>query len=297
MFRKVKFIFNIVTLIMIFIYIISALIIPITKGNLDETVLAMNEVYYFYGEGTEQSPYLINSVSDLIYLGELVNSGNEFRNQYFLQTDDLDFKSIEQFDPIGKYHSDHYFYGIYDGSGYCLKNLYIRGTEKEGNVALFGQLAGTVKNLGIESGLIQGTCIGSIASHSVGNEAKIINCYNKATLKASGRAGGIADNFSRGQIINCWNEGAMEAPETGGISSYNASMIYNSYCVQENMVNPYFKGTITLLSGYYNQSMDEIPQKMDMGIPVAIQEFGLKEDSLLFWDMEGESISFKKKEE
>lgn len=292
--KVLKNMFIIILLLLTTVYFIFELILPLA---IKEDIAVIEAIDYFQGSGTEEAPYLITSTEELEKLGELVNTGKEFRGIYFEQIVDLDLGS-DTFIPIGQFHSNQYFYGIYDGAGHTIRNLNIEGHKMEhSNVALFGQLGGTVKNLGIESGLIQGFCIGSIASHSVGNEAKIINCYNKATLKASGRAGGIVDNFSRGQIINCWNEGAMEAPETGGISSYNASMIYNSYCVQENMVNPYFKGTITLLSGYYNQSMDEIPQKMDMGIPVAIQEFGLKEDSLLFWDMEGESISFKKNEE
>lgn len=289
-----KNMFIIILLLLTTVYFIFELILPLA---IKEDIAVMEAIDYFQGSGTEEAPYLITSTEELEKLGELVNTGKEFRGIYFKQIMDLDLGS-DTFIPIGQFHSNQYFYGIYDGAGHTIRNLNIEGHKMEhSNVALFGQLGGTVKNLGIESGLIQGFCIGSIASHSVGNEAKIINCYNKATLKASGRAGGIADNFSRGQIINCWNEGSLEAPETGGISSYNASTIYNSYCVQENMVNPYFKGTITLLSGYYNQSMDEIPRKMDMGIPLAIQEFGLEKDSLLLWNMEGESISFKKDEE
>lgn len=292
--KILKNMFIIILLLLTTVYFIFELILPLA---IKEDIAVMEAIDYFQGSGTEEAPYLITSTEELEKLGELVNTGKEFRGIYFKQIMDLDLGS-DTFIPIGQFHSNQYFYGIYDGAGHTIRNLNIEGHKMEhSNVALFGQLGGTVKNLGIESGLIQGFCIGSIASHSVGNEAKIINCYNKATLKASGRAGGIADNFSRGQIINCWNEGSLEAPETGGISSYNASTIYNSYCVQENMVNPYFKGTITLLSGYYNQSMDEIPRKMDMGIPLAIQEFGLEKDSLLPWNMEGESISFKKDEE
>lgn len=292
--KVLKNIFIIILLLLITFYFIFELILPFA---IKEDIAVMEAIDYFQGSGTEEVPYLITSTEELVKLGEMVNDGKEFRGIYFEQIVDLDLGS-DTFTPIGKFHSNQYFYGIYDGAGHTIRNLNIDGHKMDhSNVALFGQLGGTVKNLGIESGLIQGFCIGSIASHSVGNEAKIINCYNKATLKASGRAGGIADNFSRGQIINCWNEGSLEAPETGGISSYNASTIYNSYCVQENMVNPYFKGTITLLSGYYNQSLDEIPRKMDMGIPLAIQEFGLEKDSLLPWNMEGESISFKKNEE
>lgn len=292
--KIIKIIFFIIAILVIFIYIIFAVLTPMLQN---ENKIVMAEIDYFQGNGTEESPYLINNNMELIRLSELVNSGKEFRDIYFKQMKDLNLGNVEQFIPIGIYKSNKYFYGVYDGGGHSIYNLNIDGDKMEhGNVALFGQLGGTVKNLGIESGFIQGFCIGSIASHAASDEAKIINCYNKATLKASLRAGGIADNFGRGQIINCWNEGDVEAPETGGIISYTARMIYNSYCVQEKIMNEHFSGTIKSSTGGYTQSKEDLLQKMNAGTKSAIAAFGLKEDSLNQWELNDDSITFKRSE-
>lgn len=194
----------------------------------------------FVGRGTEDIPYLIQTAEDLRLLSYLVNNGEDFYGTFFKQTANLDLDE-ENFIPIGEFNSGHYFWGTYDGNGKTIRHLNISGEGK--NSALFGQLGGTVMNLGIESGLIKGNCIGSIASHAAGKDARIINCYNKATLEATGRAGGVADNFGSGIIINCWNEGNISAPVYGEICSYTAGMIYSCYSAEGEAVNDYFTGT------------------------------------------------------
>ncbi len=73
-------------------------------------------------------------------------------------------------------------------------------------------------NFGFESGSISGACVGSITSHAVGTGSRIINCYNKATVTGSGRAGGIADNYD-GIIWNCVNMGETVSDISAGITS------------------------------------------------------------------------------
>lgn len=280
--------------ILILISVFLVIVLKVPSG----TVMAFEEsgktLDYFVGEGTEESPYLIGSALDLCKLSELVNDGNEFRNTYFEQTKDLDFGFLDNFIPIGIFHSDRYFYGTYDGAGYKLYNLRIVSEKSESkNVALFGQLGGTVKNLGIESGLIQGDYIGSIASHAVGKQAKIINCYNKARVEASERAGGIADNFGQGLIINCWNEGEIEGKITGGIVSYTAGVIYNSYCIQENGTNENYQGIVLHSESIQNKKTQSssLVQEMNEGMKEAESFFELQIGSLRQWeDIKGEII-------
>lgn len=289
--KRLKVLFYVSALGLIFIYIMLEIMVPlINKKN----ITTMSGITYFEGEGTKDFPYLINNGLDLVKLGELVNGGEEFRNTYFEQTQSLNMESIRQFIPIGKYGSEHYFYGIYNGAGYKIYNLNINGEGE--NSALFGQLGGIVMNLGIESGVIQGAYIGSIASHAVGLEAKIINCYNKATLKGRGRAGGIADNFGKGQIINCWNEGSIEAPTIGGICSYTAGNIYNSYCESGDIVNEYFNGKITLLGGKNWKSKSELADKMNEGIQFVTAELALEENNFVSWAVIEEEIVFREME-
>ncbi len=124
--------------------------------------------------------------------------------------------------------------------------------QTDQNVGLFGILSGTVCNLGIESGCIRGAHIGSIASHSAGDNALIINCYNKATLIAFNRGGGITDNFSGGEIINCVNLGKVLCDTDtlpgsvilSGIVSFNAAKI--EYCYSDGLLHTgYFTGELS----------------------------------------------------
>lgn len=156
------------------------------------------DINNFIGKGTKEEPYQICSVEDLVNFRDLVNSGEDFKGKYIEQIENIDLSSIKNWIPIGIYGNDSYFNGTYNGTGHKIFNLNISSNE---NVGLFGLLGGTVINLVIESGMIKGACVGSIASHSAsGSNAYIINCYNKASLNGT-RAGGIADNFSSGYIV------------------------------------------------------------------------------------------------
>lgn len=178
------------------------------------------------GSGTIDDPYTISTSEELIAFSELVNNGTTFENEYVSLEQNLDL-SGSSFTPIGKFEGNNYFYGVFNGHGHYVENIYIEG----GNVGFFGMLAGTVINFGIESGTIVGACIGSIASHSMG-EPYIVNCYSKATLKGS-RAGGLVDNYN-GVIINSWDCADLtESESSGGLASYSAKRIYNSYSTNE----------------------------------------------------------------
>lgn len=190
---------------------------------------------FWEGTGCKDMPFLINNVSDLITLRDCVNKGISFEGYYFKQTCNLDLGEDSLWIPIGEYGSGNYFYGTYDGGANYICNLNFQPCEYVGssNGALFGMLGGQVLNLGIESGRVEGLCVGSIASHAIGFSASIINCYNKATVIGTARAGGICDNFSGGSIVNCVNYGEVYAPQSAQIVSYNADSIMNVYPTQD----------------------------------------------------------------
>lgn len=184
------------------------------------------EIVPFQGEGTSEAPYLIQSVEDLEVFRNLVNQGKDFKDVYFMQTEDLDLAGID-WTPIGVYGSGSYFYGTYDGNGHSIWNMNIplRTDGGVSNQGFFGQLGGKVLNLGIESGKVEGACIGSIASHSAPNSMPvIISCYSKVQLIGD-RTGGIVDNFTNGIVINCWYDGNLEGNEKASIASYAGVLI------------------------------------------------------------------------
>lgn len=224
----------------------------------------------FGGDGSQESPYIIDNATDLRKLGILVNNGESFADKYFEQTVDIDLQDKE-FVPIGIFNSGKYFDGIYDGNNHVISNIRISKYWKyNNNVALFGMLSGTVENLGIESGYIEGACVGSIAGHSVGDHAKILNCYNKATISGTERAGGICDNFSEGTLVNCANFGEIKCNKVSSpICAYNARTIIGIY-PEEDMLPETFDGE------YVNIKMDgdSTSEILNSGID------GLKEKSI-----------------
>ncbi len=181
------------------------------------------------GDGTRDNPYLIKSLEDLCRFRSLVNIGVSFNGDWVRQELDLDFKDVDNWTPIGDFDTENCFQGIYDGAGHTISNLRI---VSDGNVGFFGVLGGTVMNLGIEGGYIEGACVGAIASHgSTAFAPMIVNCYNKAEVHGY-RAGGIVDNFETGIIVNCLNSGAIYGVGSyGGITAYGAKRLVNCYSV------------------------------------------------------------------
>lgn len=176
------------------------------------------------GKGTEEEPYLIQSAEDLQAFSNYVNRGMSFADQYVEQTADIDMDG-KKFTPIGAFSGESYFYGTYNGKGHVICNLTIRNENKE-NVGLFGRLGGAVYNLGLEGGSLDGACVGAIASHAVGSDARIVNCFTDMDVTAL-RAGGIADNFS-GSIVNCVSAGVLNGEENAAAISYNNTLTVDS---------------------------------------------------------------------
>lgn len=189
----------------------------------------------FEGEGSFEAPYLINSVDDLLQLSKRVENGNDFAGNYFRQETDLDLSEIDNWEPIGKFRSGFYFRGVYDGGGHVISNLHCEGNG-DGCVGLFGQLGGIVCNLGVIESDIRGTCVGVIASHSVGENAMIINCYTDSYAEGKSRAGGIADNFN-GIICNCFSVGKTYGMEMAGAVSYTAGMVENVFALNDSVIS------------------------------------------------------------
>ena len=188
--------------------------------------------YEFAGEGTLDNPYEISSKEDLFAFSTLVNTGFETKNVFFKQTMDIDLENVD-WRPIGEFTLGNYFEGVYDGSGYVIKNIYCdsKYAGNRANVGLFGNLLGQVMNLGIESGYFKGACVGAITSQ--GNEKTLIeNCFNKAELVGiDGRAGGICDNVGKGTVKNCINYGICNG-KLGPVVSYGAMYKINCTSIE-----------------------------------------------------------------
>lgn len=168
------------------------------------------------GAGTESDPYKIATGEQLAYLAKIVNEGNTCEGKYFAITNNIDLDN-KKWTPIGKYNRTEYieegislesvqslaFSGVFDGASHTIYGLNVNVGE-DAYAGLFGYVAlkGEIKNVTIGSGNIIGRdkC-GGIAG-AIRDEAKVINCTNKARVQANVvDAGGIV-----GVIDGAYNE-------------------------------------------------------------------------------------------
>ena len=235
------------------------------------------------GSGTEADPYLIESIEDLVAFSNNVNSGTSYNGKYVKLTRDLDFnlpfsyvnpktkvsektnRIIEEdnngtelktfltsgtgFNPIGGNKTGS-FWGIFDGNGKVIKNIYINRPEED-YVALFGYSNGEIEKLGLTGNVTGGVSsfayVGGIVGRSISTirycynladitsnqtnvfgigKADIVEyCYNGGNIIAKGSSGGI----SNGDIKNSYNSGDVKGKYfIGGISSsFTVENCYN----------------------------------------------------------------------
>ncbi len=200
--------------------------------------------YNFEGDGTKECPFIISSYDDLCRLRDCVDLGVSYRGYYFRQNEDIVMPNGINWEPIGDLAQTMAFCGVYNGSGHIISNIYCDNDY----AGLFSYLDGTVINLGIENGGFTGATIGSITSHG-GVNAKIINCYNRATVTGKCRAGGITDNYP-GLILYTINLGEVSVTDNdgvaAGITSYGSASIDYSYTNQGCIADAKtFSGNIT----------------------------------------------------
>ena len=139
------------------------------------------------GEGTEDSPWLINDVEDLRTLSANVKSGMKYTGKYLKLTADIDCGS-GNWEPIGQGAT---FGGTFDGNGNTII-YHITNSTVEAN-GLFSEIAatGTVKNLSVSGSIFSsGNFNGGIAGK---NGGLIINCLSAVDITTSKtHSGGIA---------------------------------------------------------------------------------------------------------
>ena len=105
----------------------------------------------WYGQGTEQSPYLITTTADFEALAEWVNNGNDHEGLFFRLDADLTYL-------------ENPFRGIFDGNNHTISG--IRISSENDHLGLFGDCRnGMVKNLTLANTIISGSyySVGGIA--------------------------------------------------------------------------------------------------------------------------------------
>ena len=153
--------------------------------------------YEFDGEGTQESPYMIMSASQLQSMAAYFNTGDEdIKGKYFKQGANIEFdKTVKNnFTPVNN------FIGQYDGAGYVISGLNIcpevpEGySEKPTSAALFRIMRGNsmVKNIIVKNSIFSGNGASAVAG-AVYDNAGVDNCHvlSDVTVSSSNSAGGV----------------------------------------------------------------------------------------------------------
>ncbi len=205
-------------------------------------ILAMNNNYYLVmrketKENKFQGKENVGTIEDF---RDLVNSGSfNYNIVYLIEDIDLQGSDNNTWIPIGN-NVEHAFTGIFDGDNHKINNLYLN--MKEDNQGLFGYNAGTIKNIGIESGgmVIKEAETTERINVGIGflvgvNSGTIEKCYSNVDVNVSINTGirvigGIVGFANEGsKISKCYN--------TGNIS-INTITLYSLVCGIVGSCNP-----------------------------------------------------------
>lgn len=171
--------------------------------------------------------FYISSAEDLVEFMGAVNAGSTHLGVIVKQTADIDMSGVD-WTPIGE--NGNYFYGTYDGCGYTISGLTY--SDKDGDGALFGTLAGTIQNLKIENFNINGRYVSAFAVNAAEDDGdadpKVINCYAKDGTLDGERCGVFGDDFTNGQIAACVTEN-VTSDGAVYVCSYNVGQLYGVY--------------------------------------------------------------------
>ena len=178
---------------------------------------------YNGGTGEPNDPYQIATAADLMMLGK----SYEDHDKHFILTADIDLdpnlpgRKVFNMALIGNFN------GIFDGNGYTISNLTIRGYRY---VGLFGQLASSaeISNLGVVDVNINGADnnIGGLCGENYG---VVRECYVSGTVSGDSLVGGlIGQNW--GITADCGFTGQVSGKtKIGGLVGFKHISLYRCY--------------------------------------------------------------------
>ena len=227
----------------------------------------------FDGEGTEASPYLIKTASDLQMLSQSVSDGEPYKGKFFKVTQNIDMSSLTiSWIPVGDVSAT--FEGTFDGDGKTISNLKVdrKGFNYGGLFGFLGSSA-VVKNLkltdvsvagsgegngavaGYNKGLIENCSVdgvvnttGNITGGIVGaSEGTLKDCSFSGSVAGCGSVGGLAGN-SYGKIVSCHAIGSVTLSglvttldtDAGGL----VGEAYSTKTAESEISDSYFAGVL-----------------------------------------------------
>nr|MCR5002751.1 hypothetical protein [Bacteroidales bacterium] len=233
--------------------------------------------HYSAGKGTEESPWIIKTLSELLYMQSDLVAGE---TKYFKLAADIDMAGVTDWEPLNA-ASPYDKLISFDGDNHTIKNFTCGATTYP---SFFGVLCGTcknvtftdavinsgVKNCGILGGYggvgtyhctVENTKVQGTINHTSGNLAGgMFGTCNGAVIKKSSAdvtivsagqmCGGLfgADKGDGVEVSDCWTSGSITSTSSicGGICGDlvgTGSSIKNSYSTM-NVTTQYILGGI-----------------------------------------------------
>ncbi len=183
--------------------------IAVYRNSVGDLWSDWNGTFSYRGEGSQEAPYQISSLSELMGLSELVASGEDFDGRYLELTQDIDLDfeiNFGNWNPIGWYQNRaecsgevaHPFRGHFDGRDHTISGLrVVNPALSMKNLGLFGVIdGGSVRNLTIEAEELSGVDQVGILAGQIKGDAIIYNVTVSGYAHSEGNAGGIAAEIS-----------------------------------------------------------------------------------------------------
>jgi PKD repeat protein len=213
--------------------------LTVSNDNTRETSTELKENYITVnydsiqpaGSGTETDPYLVESLSNLLW----ISTNESCWSSYFLQTADIDASDTETWNfgagflPIG----DSIFQGNYNGDYHTIDGLYINRPD-DNYIGLFGYTSGSViEALGVTNVNVTGCSkVGGLVAFNY-SQSLISDCYVSGNVNGeSDVVGGLVGRNTLSMINRCYSDVIVTGSgRVGGLVGENGghSNIWESY--------------------------------------------------------------------
>ena len=208
-------------------------VIAFDENHVDKTY-ANGEGYFTKqpdGEGTQASPYLIGTITDLVWFRNHVNEDN--LEACAKLTADIDMSTachpagdgVEELSwtPISDENKNINWRGFFDGDGHTISNLYIN--SQSSYQGLFGYISGlsypenvrsAIKNVVFENVNVKGTSnfYGALAGYAYTFDIIGVT-VNSGTIEAVSNRGGIIGYAGNSNLKSCVNRASVTGTGSG----------------------------------------------------------------------------------
>lgn len=199
------------------------------------------------GDGSAESPYVIDSAAKLAGLRKRVETGQNSDNHHYRLTTDIDLARLS-WQPIGNITQP--FGGSFDGQGHVIRNLYIKSLNTN-NQGLFGYVkSADISNIGLLNVDINcGNNTGSLVGYA--SKSVIEGAFVFGTVSGGVNTGGLAGFVTETHMNRCFSAAIVNGDENsvGGLVGV-AATTGNTLGTASAITNSYVSGPVSGLGSF-----------------------------------------------